>query len=294
MLPISFYVVSRHKSGTIGNDSISPAAGIFSRGALSYNAPLVLIALCFWLQNYGYRLIVADQAGTEVLGIFTIGFTIGMMPVLLITKISNDYLVPILYRDIAHAGQDTRLEAWKRFAGHYIPAGLIAAPMLAASAHFYCRFLVAPAYWQYAWLAWFGAAFQLIFTIYSAHIQLAQTMMENKTIVMANLVSGFVIILLTFALARFLPLAGPGIALITGGVVLASLVMHKLYRQYKVIVPAPPLLYSAALGAAGAATVSSMTFLLPTPSLLQSAFAVFLTGIMTLGCFYLFLRKYPL
>lgn len=293
VLPLSLLLLWRHRAADGPASPAGPVAGVFSAGALAYMAPLVVVMMCFWVQNFGYRLILGGEAGTTLLGIFTVGFTIGTTPVLLIAKIVNDYLVPIYFRRIAHRDEEAKVAAWNRLALHYLGAGLIAAPVCAAAARFYCRLLVAPAYWDYAWLAWFGAGFQFCAMIYSAYVQLAQGMMNNRVVMAANVVSSAVILAGTFALTRSMPLAGPGIALVAGGVTLPLLTAIRLHRQFRPQLPWLPLLAAAALGASAAAVVLLAGALVPSPTILESVAATLATGILLVGCLAVFVWKYP-
>lgn len=294
MVPASLWMMRYYSKDAPPKIVPVRAAGFFDRGAWNYCLPLFITALCFWLQTYGYRLAMSARLSVAIIGIFTLGFTLGSLPMVLIAKILNDYLVPSFFQKIAHADEIRKREAWAEFSAHYIAAGLIMAPVVAASAPLYARFMVAPAYWSYAWLAWFGAGAQLLAMIYSAYLQLAQGMMDNKIIVRANLAAGCAILIMTYFLAPFAPLVGPGIALVCGGLLLSVLTILALNARFHPKLPILPIITGALLGLLGGGLIMFTNFVFPSPGLMGSFGLLVMIGLYVLACLAAFLRRFPI
>jgi O-antigen/teichoic acid export membrane protein len=279
LLPLAVWLLLRAHPKTDKPPAATPAAGFFSKQMVTYTVPLIATTMCFWAQTSGYRLGMERGADIATLGLFAVGLTLGTMPMSLAAKIANDYLTPFFYTKIAHQDDAGKISAWQDMAASYVAPLVMIAPLTAAGGPFLARILVGHQYWDYSWLAYIGAIFQLFIAIYSVYALLAQAARRNSLVLTPNIVSAVVILGGAMLLSKWQPLLGTGIALIVGAVVLVLGSALSLHRSYQFKFPWRAMRRPILCGLLGWAWVTLASILIPGPSVIVSLAILALMGI---------------
>lgn len=290
VLPMTFRLIIKRQA-QIQSSEKELASSILSSRAFAFVMPLAVSSTSVWVQGYGYRTVIAANTSESVLGIFTLGLTLGFAPMAVVTKIVTDYLTPAFYKDIAHQPEERQLEAWRSFSSRYVSAALVAAPLIAVSGPFLARFLLASTYWNYAWLGVFGAGFQMLMMIYGSYVMLAQGMRANGLLVLPNLVASAMLIGAVALLSLWRPLVGSGLGLIIGGTMLNVATAWRFHRKYKLTLAWRTWFEAALGGTTGAGIVLFVRIMFPDLSILTAGIVLIMTGLYFIGCMGLVLTR---
>lgn len=172
------------------------------RTILVYSAPLFVVCVLTWTQNYSYRFIVEFKYGLETLALIGLGFSIAASIMSAVESITSQYLNPIFYQNIASSEKKERMVAFKSNINSALPIYLLTAFFIVGLAPILTKILVDQRYYNAYWYLSIGAIIEL-FKVFVNHSKLIfYSEYKNTVIIMPVFLSA----LLSIALLSFIEL----------------------------------------------------------------------------------------
>ena len=81
-----------------------------------FSGPLALAVGLYWGQSEGYRFVLKNIAGVDIVGKFVIAYTLGSVLMIAIDGIFHQIYLPIFYKKISDETDETHIAAWNKYA----------------------------------------------------------------------------------------------------------------------------------------------------------------------------------
>lgn len=157
---VAMQLVFRKKIGLERSSTKTPE--LFSRETLVYCAPLVISTLGMWFLTQGYRIVVENKLGVEVLAALGVGLGLASNFAGVVESVASQYLHPGYYAALVGATADGRRVAWEIL---WRKTSVIYVSMLCFSvaiSHLLVRVITAPAFHHVAYIVIFGSVIELL------------------------------------------------------------------------------------------------------------------------------------
>jgi O-antigen/teichoic acid export membrane protein len=202
-----------------------------------FSWPLTLAAGLYWGQSEGYRFILQNTAGVDIMGKFVVAYSLGATLMIAIDTIFHQVYLPTFYKEISAETVKSHIVAWNKYAkkivGVFIPVGVY----VACAGPFLAHWLVHPSYRDIGIYAAFGAISQL-FRIFSGCSYFGIAALKNTSLLILPGVLGTTIALAgTFVLSSKFPILGTGISLIFSHLIVCVGTYLQLKRKIAVQLP---------------------------------------------------------
>jgi O-antigen/teichoic acid export membrane protein len=203
------------------------------RSVLAFSWPLLICTGLYWVQRNSFAPWMAATAGAHVLGLFSVAFSVGLLAMAAFDTLFTEYYAPIFYRSIAGGDAALCTPAWNRYAAALMPAVLVVFFFVAANGQVLLQVLVSPDFHGLGWVVACGAASQLLISVYSAHVLLASSVMDNRVLVLPNIAGAATTVATLLLLLPWNAMLAAALAVNAGlltTVLVASVRMQGLYR----------------------------------------------------------------
>jgi O-antigen/teichoic acid export membrane protein len=180
---------------------------------LRFSWPLAVCTALYWVQRNSFAPIMASRHDMQTLGLFSVGFSVGLLIMSSFDTLFREYYSPIYYRAIAGGDDDAKVAAWNRYAEALFPAVIAMAAFVAASGSVLLRLLVSQEFHGVASVVAWGALSQALISIYSTYVLLASSFMDNRLLLVPNMAGAVVAVALLGMLVPLHPIAGTGLAI---------------------------------------------------------------------------------
>lgn len=202
-----------------------------------FSGPLTLAAGLYWGQSEGYRFILQNTVGVDILGKFVVAYSLGAVLMVAIDAIFHQFYLPTFYKEISAETIESHIAAWNKYAekviGVFVPAGIY----LACAGPFLALWLVHESYRDIGFYSAFGAIPQL-FRILSASSYFGLVARKNTSLLVLPGVLGTIIALAgTFVLSPTFPIVGTGTSLIFSHLIVCVGSYVQLKRKIAVQIP---------------------------------------------------------
>jgi len=204
-----------------------------------FSWPLVLTSGLYWGQSEGYRFILHNTSGVNIVGKFVVAYSLGAALMIAVDAVFHQLYLPIFYKEISAETVEGHIAAWNKYAekvtGVCIPVGVY----IACAGPFLAHWLVHASYRDMGIYAAFGAISQL-FRIFSASFYYGIIAQKNTSLLILPGVLGATIALAgTFILSPKFPILGTGISLILSHLIVSVGCYFQLKRKLAVQMPWP-------------------------------------------------------
>ena len=202
-----------------------------------FSWPLTLVVGLYWGQSEGYRFILQNTAGVNIVGNFVVAYSLGAALVIAIDTLFHQLYMPTFYKEIANETPESYRTAWnkysKKLVGVCIPVGLY----IACSGPFFAHWLVNVRYWDLGLYAAFGALSEL-FRIFSSCFYFGIIAQKNTSVLILPGILGTITALTgTWVLSYEFPILGTGISLILSHLIVSIGLYLKLKHTIDVQIP---------------------------------------------------------
>ena len=248
-----------------------PNAPAFAAGPVSRFAwPVAAASVLYWVQRSLPLPWLAQAAGLDVLGKFSVGFSLGMLGMLAFDTLFREVYGPRYDRAVAQAQHTAHVQAWEQYAAALLPAAVAAALCVAAAAQALLPAMAGPAFaGASAYVAW-GAACQLLLSWQSLLQLKAASIQDNRMLVLPQ-AAGALTTLAVLAIPAALPAAdSAALALLSGPALTTLLSAWRLRERHAGRWPWRRMAWATATAVPALATV-----LLPASSFMLGALACF-------------------
>lgn len=284
LLPGAIYLIWHYRRVRDALPVRSRAAGFWSREIFAFSWPMAVGSVFYWLQSSGYRFVLAGNSDEATVGFFAVGFAVGVVPLGMLHKLAMDYLVPRFYQETAHADIRTKAEAWNRLVSAYWPLALVSGGLVGGAGAFLARVMVGSAFWEYSWLAVWGAATQTLLIAYSSYVRMAWSVLNTRILLIPRAIGGGTAVFGTLVLSRWEPLLGTAIALVLGMLFTLLIAAIRLHGAFPLRLPWRGMGLGLGMGAAAVGFMGWLTSLRPDPTLFECLLALTLGGTYWMGC----------
>lgn len=186
------------------------------RRVFRFSWPLMLCTTLYWVQRDSYRLIMANYAGLDVIGLFTVNFGIGMMLMASFEKVFREYYNPIYFQAIAHGSYKDKIRAWDEYVSAYFPAMVLFALFVIEGSTFFSLILVSSEFHSAGWIMVWGILAYAAVMVYAAYFNLVLSLSDNRILIRPNLFGATAVLVLMLLISPEFPLIGTAIALLMG------------------------------------------------------------------------------
>lgn len=241
-------LLSRHKRNEQHAVLVSSADFNF-RVVARFSWPLLLCTGFYWVQRNSFAPIMAAANGIVIVGLFSVAFSVGLAPLAAFDTLFKDYYSPIYYCEIVNSDSEKKTYAWNRYMEVFIPAVLINFIFVSALGNGLLRILVNSEFHGLGGVVAWGALSQTIISVYSMYVLLANTFMDNRVLLIPNLVGAIVAAALLLVLLPEYQMNGAGLAINLGLFATTLLAAKRFIGTHKIGFPfwrgAKAIIYSS-------------------------------------------------
>jgi hypothetical protein len=262
-------------------DSRAPGDAVYASetvAALSFSWPMMVSTLFYWFQTNGFKFLLVRHADVSTVGMFSVGLSLALAPMLTADGVFTEYWRPVFYRDITSKDEASTVAAWNRYATSYFPSILPLAVFVGFGGPFLARVLVSSQYHHVAVLTLCGALLQACFMIYSSYCSLAFALLETKALILPNILGAMVVALGIVAFASSSPLLGTAGALLGGAFVTCCMTAAHFGKRLPVRVPFRAMLFSLLVSLPMAVALLLAYHSRPDPSLSRAVWCLAAAG----------------
>ena len=194
--------------------------------------PLVICNALYWLQRNSFSPWLVAEAGAASLGLFSVAFSLGMLAMSSFDTLFRELYGPTYYRATAHANRSELIDAWQRYALAFFPMLTVVVALVGACGDSLLALLTAPQFHGLGKMALWGAISQFWISIYATFIVLASSFMDNRVLIVPNVIGGVVTCVLLLGSPVQDPMIGAAIAVNAGlasTAAAAGLALHRLF-----------------------------------------------------------------
>ncbi|MEW5895586.1 MAG: hypothetical protein AB1650_07515 [Candidatus Omnitrophota bacterium] len=204
-------------------------------GFLTFVFPVVAGSFVLWIQSESYRFFLGRLAGVEMLGLFSVGFTMANRVVEKFDTQFSNFYNPIFYKDIiANDSDEQKIKAWANYAQMYIPSILIAVLFVFSSASLLEKILIDPQYHGVSveTIRW-GSVVMGLFSLLSLYRMIGIAKLKMEGILIPYILGAAVMTFSIVFLAPLAPVTGTGFSMAAG----AFVSTFTLHIEMKKILP---------------------------------------------------------
>jgi len=195
--------------------------------------PLSIGVFLYWCHTQGYRFIFQKIAGTEMLGLFAVGFGIGSSLMVSFDILFNQYYHPIFYSEIANSTEQQRTIAWNKYASAFFPAIILMAIFIATNGSSIAKVLTGEKFHQVGNIVLWGALAESLRMMVFITAMVSHAQLEMKPLIFPSITGAVTAIIGIFMFVRYHPFIGAGFAISFGWL----LALIHLYINMRKLLP---------------------------------------------------------
>lgn len=183
--------------------------------------PVSVYSIFYWLQDQGYRFIISMQIDEATVGLFAVGFGIGIAPILAFDNLLQEYYHPIFYQAIANSDISQRCCAWKLYIRFVFPSIVLMLFFIASAVPIFGRLMVGPAFRSVVWLGTWGAIYRCTMTVNGVLNMAIYAQKRTYSLIKPTASGAFISVIMVFLTIRLVvnPLLGISLSLVIGALV---------------------------------------------------------------------------
>ncbi len=215
----------------------------------SYSAPLLIATCLSWVQTDGYRYVFVRVASEHILGLFVVGFTVGVSPMALVDRLISDVYLPTLTRDVALKSRDCWPASWNAYASAAILPIVLFGMLACSGTTLLARLLIAPAYVAYAWVGIWGGMVKALQMMTSLYVGFSYAALNTKHLAVPYLIGACTTLLsMALLMSELGHIEGLATSLVFGALTVLICMSCSAEKLYGVRFPYAALSRSIALG----------------------------------------------
>ena len=259
---------------------------------LNFIWPISVASLLAWMQSQFYRFILGRTAGIEIVGLFAIGFGLGMNLINKFEILFNQFYQPVFFKEISGSTPKQKTLACNRYAANLIPAVFIIATFIIINSPFIARLFVGDKFYSVAkdTIIWgvLSQSFMVFTTIYS-FAGIAQE--HTKGFIMPNVLGAVVTVSVVFLLSHRDLYLGTGFALFIGPFLATWLMRLKMKKVLPISSPKKELILALLLVLPLVIAITLIRSIIRTPNIFVSLLIVSISGIYVLLAMMVIMRE---
>jgi len=210
--------------------------------------PISVASLLLWTQQSAYRFALEGIAGLEVVGLFTVGFGLGMNFINRFEILFNQFYHPIFFSEIITNDAGKRAQAWNDYAYYLIPSSVLLSLYIILGGPFIAKLFVGDEFFRVAKdvIAW-GVLSQLILVMMTMYSMAGIIERETSKFIMPNVAGVLAMLAGFFFLSGRDPYFVAGFSLCAGGAVSLAVMRLKMKQLLPVRFPAKRLAFALIL-----------------------------------------------
>jgi len=231
----------------VNNKAIQPSTNIKLKEVINFSYPLMISAALYWCHMQGYRFVFSAISSIEVLGYFTVGYTIGASILFSFETVFHQYYMPIYYSEISHAIKETRSSAWNKYATLFYPVLFAFICYIALSGKYLSVILTGNKFHGVGTIVIWGALSEGGRIMNSSISLVGQSEIQMKPLIVPGILGVSIVYALLFLLMPINAIVGCGIALIIGSIVSYVYSYINMNRLLSIKIPIKRIIYSVLL-----------------------------------------------
>ncbi|MDP3013029.1 MAG: hypothetical protein Q8M92_02220, partial [Candidatus Subteraquimicrobiales bacterium] len=242
--------------------------------------PISVASLLLWFQQSSYRFILEKTSSVEVVGLFTVGFGLGMNFMNRFEILFNQVYHPIFFKEIITDDISKKIVAWNNYSYYLMPAVLVLSIYIICGGPFIAKIFVGEKFYHVAKdiIIW-GVISQLALIFYSMYSMVGMIQLNTKGYVFPNIIGIIVIMCGLFVFSHWGPYLGVGISLSAGSLASLLVMRLKMVKLLHVKLPVQRLIFSFILTLPMIGIFGIFRFLYLDPSIIQSLTVLTISGI---------------
>lgn len=196
----------------------------------SFAWPLVISTGLYWVQTQGYRFVLNDVAGLESVGVFTVGFTIGVSLTAVFDSLFTQFYHPVFYGEIAHGNAEAQAQAWNRYARAFFPALVLMSAFVGGMGSYFARIFTGEDFRAAGSVVAWGVLAESLRQVTTMLSLVAHARVDMKRLITPSLIGVGVSLCGVHLLGATDPLNGTGFALAAGGTAWVALLVVQMRR----------------------------------------------------------------
>jgi O-antigen/teichoic acid export membrane protein len=252
-----------------------------------FATPLAISTFFYWCHTQGYRFVYQRIAGMETMGLFVIGFGIGVSLMNAFDGLFGQYYNPVFYNDIAHSNEDERCAAWNKYASAYFPAVLVMMIFVGANGYQFAKIFTAKEYHMAGNIVIWGAIAESLRMCTSAYSMVSHAQLDMKPVIGPGITGAVIGLGGIFVLTKYDPLVGGGVALSIGWIFAMFHMQVNMKKLLPIRFPLRRILYACLLSAPFVAGL-----LVKNSSMAVSLVVLCVTGVYLVIAQYVLARKW--
>jgi len=281
------------RSPADGEEVAVPETGVLIKEVAHFVWPLAVASLIIWVQSQCYPFVMQSLNGIAVVGLFSVGFNLGLKLTAKCESLLMAFYDPIFYSDIAHSDAKARIQAWNRYAGIFIPAMVLLCCYICAGGPFIARIFLAEQFRAISGnIVFWGGATSLVMTIVGLYKNVGIASLKMTGLIGPYILGAVVTITGIYAFSAWDPYHGAGLALFLGSLAILIYLMIKMHNLLAVTFPLGRLMISCGYALPMIGVLLYCRRIFPGPTLWQALAILVLTGFYQLGAQALLARKW--
>lgn len=197
---------------------------------LRFSFPLAVVNVIYWLHSQGYRFLYQQISGSEALGYFLIGFGIGISLMASFDILFNQYYHPFFYKQISHANNLQKTEAWNQYTSAFFPAILILMVFVVTNSTFIAKVFTAARFHGVGFIIMWGAITESLRMVFSTTSFVSHACIETKPIVLPSLIGMAVALVCVIIFVPIYSFTGCGFAIAVGWLVASAYIFVNMKK----------------------------------------------------------------
>jgi hypothetical protein len=217
------------------------------RKVVVFSWPLILAAALYWVQRGSAMSFVGTWSGMQQLGYFSVALSVGMLALASFETVFREFYSPVYLRAILGKTGGASVEAWTIYTNLYVPSLIVVATMVATCSASVLKILAGSDYAEHSDIAVLGVWCQLMISVYSQYVVLANTFAENTTLLMPCAVGAVTVLALLILAGRYNSMEGAALAVAVGVSISTALLAYRMRRLHGVNLPRIAMIRSIVL-----------------------------------------------
>ena len=251
-------------------------------GIFRFVWPMSAAALMLWFQQSSYRFLMESISGVEVVGLFTVGFGLGINFMNRFEILFNQFYHPIFFNEIVANDIAKRAAAWNNYAYYLMPTSLVLALYIVCGGPFIAKIFVGEQFYEVAKnvIVW-GVLSQLILIFMTIYSMAGIIQQETKKFIIPNIVGVVVMMGALVASSGLNPYLGAGLSLSAGSLASLLAMRIKMKKLLPIHFPLKRVLFSVLM------SLPMIVFLLAAGKIYLTPGLIFSLVILTLSGVYM-------
>ena len=250
--------------------------------------PQVVTLVLWWFQSQSYRFVLDRVAGIANVGLFSVGYGIGVTLIATFETIFGQFYEPIYYRALKRQGTDGQAKAWNDYASAYLPGVILVGLFVASSGSFLAKVLLGPQFKAAGSVVIWSAIGGLIRAPGAMVHFLGIAKVDMRILIPSAAVGAILAPTGVLLFGRLHPLHGTGLALCLSFLASVGIGIYISLRALPVTWPIRRILLSGLLGVPMIIGFEISKRFVPQPTILSALIVLSLEGL------YLLLAEYAL